>query len=79
METTLFRGDLFPADGVELDCLRERTGQDGAARQKALRELAALLPRLLDEDAAALYLASRTWPGDVFAREAARILGAQRG
>ena len=79
VETTLFRGDLFPTDGVELDCLRERTGQDGAARQKALRELAALLPRLLDENAAALYLASRTWPGDVFAREAARILGAQRG
>lgn len=45
--------------------------------KNTLRDVAGLLPHLLDEDAAALYLASRTWPGDVFAREAARILGAR--
>ena len=45
--------------------------------KNTLRDVAGLLPRLLDEGAAALCPVSRTWPGSVFAYEAARILGAR--
>lgn len=70
----LFRGELFPHSGVELDCLRERAEKDFPVFDQVAGELKALSDRLLSPEMSRIFLASRTYPYRLYRRELERML-----
>lgn len=74
-----FRGDFFPDSGVEQDCLRERAPKQYERLHRLERELAALLPRFLVPEHAALFLESRRYPNRLYQRELERMLNMPLG
>lgn len=72
-----FRGALFPADEVELDCLRERAVKNYAYLDKISKELEQLVNQLLPQEMSTLFIASRTYQNQLYRKELEKMLDIQ--
>lgn len=69
-----FRGELFPGDGVESDCLRERSEKDFPELDRVAAELEELTGQLLSPKMQEIFLASRAYPYRFYRRELEKML-----
>lgn len=72
-----FRGDFFPDNAVEKDCLTERATNQYRNLHRLEEEMHEILDKLLPPEMARLFFESRNWPTQMYKKELERILGQQ--